>query len=135
MRGLARVLPVKTPKRALVHATIREQGLAPTTAEARCFVGGCPCGRMCEVAMRPFASGGSLPQQMKRCVLWEAAPAAECTQGHADFRERRLAPTQSSVHHCARPLARTLGRSMAASNNPASASIRVNCSRARVMPV
>ena len=38
-------------------------------------------------------------------------------------------------HHCAKPLARTLGRSMAASSKPASASIRVNCWRARVMPV
>ena len=37
MRELARDLPVKTPKRALVHATIREQGLAPTTDEALCF--------------------------------------------------------------------------------------------------
>ena len=51
MRALARGLPVKKPKRVLVHATIRERGLAPTTDEARCFVGGLPCGRLCEVAM------------------------------------------------------------------------------------
>jgi hypothetical protein len=53
MRELARGLPVKTPKRTLVRAAIREQGLAPTGTTWPLVV----CGRL---PLRPNASGGDV---------------------------------------------------------------------------